>query len=130
MFPWLGARPVGEIDAPELLACLRRVLARGTVETAHRIKDACGQVFRYAIASGLATRNPAADLREALPPVPARHHAAIIDPGRVGELPRAIDAYKGHPVTRAALALAPLLFQRPGELRQAEWAEFDLDAAS
>lgn len=130
VFPWLGARPVGEIDAPELLACLRRVLARGTVETAHRIKDACGQVFRYAIASGLATRNPAADLREALPPVPARHHAAIIDPGRVGELLRAIDAYKGHPVTRAALALAPLLFQRPGELRQAEWAEFDLDAAS
>ena len=130
VFPWLGARRVGEIDAPELLACLRRVLSRGTVETAHRIKDACGQVFRYAIVSGLATRNPAADLREALPPVPTRHHAAIVDPGRVGELLRAIDAYKGHPVTRAALALAPLLFQRPGELRQAEWAEFDLDAAS
>ena len=94
-FPWLGARQVGEIDTPELLACLRRVLARGAGKTAHRIKDACGQVFRYAIASGLATRNPAADLRQALPPVPTRHHAAIIDPGRMGELLRAIDAYKG-----------------------------------
>lgn len=130
VFPWLGARPIAEIDAPELLACLRRVLGRGTIETAHRIKDSCGQVFRFAIASGLASRNPAADLREALPPVPTRHHAAIIDPGRVGELLRAIDAYKGHPVTRAALALAPLVFQRPGELRQAEWAEFDLDGAT
>lgn len=130
VFPWLGRRPVAEVDAPELLACLRRVLARGTIETAHRIKDACGQVFRFAIASGLASRNPAADLREALPPVPTRHHAAIVDPKRVGELLRAIEAYKGHPVTRAALALAPLLFQRPGELRQAEWAEFDLDGAT
>ena len=130
VFPWIGSRPIGEIDPPELLACLRRVLARGTVETAHRIKDACGQVFRFAIASGLASRNPANDLREALPPVPTRHHAAIIDPGRVGELLRAIDAYKGHPVTRAALALAPLVFQRPGELRAAEWAEFDLDVAT
>ena len=78
--PGWAPAPVGEIDAPELLACLRRVLARGTVETAYRIKDACGQVLRYAIASGLATRNPAADLREALPPVPTRHHAAIIRP--------------------------------------------------
>ena len=130
VFPWLGRRPVAEVDAPELLACLRRVLARGTIETAHRIKDACGQVFRFAIASGLASRNPAADLREALPPVPTRHHAAIVDPKRVGELLRAIEAYKGHPVTRAALALAPLLFQRPGELRQAEWAEIDLEGAT
>lgn len=130
VFPWLGRRPIGEIDAPELLRCLERVLARGTIETAHRIKDACGQVFRYGVAVGACTRNPAADLRDAMPPVPARHHAAIIEPKRVGELLRAIDAYKGHAVTRAALALAPLVFQRPGELRQAEWAEFDLDGAT
>lgn len=126
VFPWIGRRPAGEIDAPELLTVLERVLARGTIETAHRIKDACGQVFRYGIATGACTRNPAADLRDALPPVPTRHHAAIIEPKRVGELLRAIADYKGHAVTRAALALAPLVFQRPGELRKAEWSEFDL----
>jgi integrase len=130
VFPWLGRRPLDDIGAPELLACLRRVLDRGAIETAHRIKDACGQVFRYGIATEQCARNPAADLREALPPVPTRHHAAILDPGRVGELLRAIDAYKGQGVTRAALALAPLVFQRPGELRQAEWSEFDLVAAT
>lgn len=130
VFPWLGRRPIASIDAAELLVCLRRVLDRGTVETAHRIKDACGQVFRYGIAVGLCARNPAADLRDALPPVPTRHHAAILDPKRVGELLRAIEDYKGHPITRAALALAPLVFQRPGELRQAQWSEFDLDGAA
>jgi len=128
VFPWLGRRPVGDVTAAELLVCLRRVLDRGTIETAHRIKDACGQVFRYAMVPGWAARNPAADLRESLPPVPTRHHSAIVEPKRVGELLRAIDAYKGHHVTRCALALAPMLFQRPGELRQAEWAEFDLAA--
>jgi integrase len=130
VFPWLGRKRIGTVEAPDLLACLRRVLARGTVETAHRIKDACGQVFRYGIATGACIRNPAADLRDALPPVPTRHHSAIVDPKRVGELLRAIEAYKGHPVTRAALALAPLVFQRPGELRQAEWAEFDFEDAA
>jgi len=129
VFPWLGRRPLRAIDAPELLECLRRVLARGTIETAHRIKDACGQVFRYGIACGKCDRNPAADLRDALPPVPARHLSAIVEPKRVGELLRAIEDYKGHAITRAALALAPLVFQRPGELRQAEWAEIDLDGA-
>jgi hypothetical protein len=126
VFPYIGRRPVGAITAPELLGVLGRVLDRGTVETAHRIKDACGQVFRYGIASGACTANPAADLRDALPPVPTRHHAAIVDPQRVGELLRAIDDYKGQAVTRAALRLAPLTFQRPGELRKAEWSEFDL----
>lgn len=130
VFPWIGRRPASEIDAPELLRVLEKVLARGVIETAHRVKDACGQVFRYGIARGVCTRNPAADLRDALPPVPTRHHAAIIEPKRVGELLRAIDDYKGHAVTRAALALAPLVFQRPGELRKAEWSEFDLDAAT
>jgi integrase len=128
-FPWIGHRPIGEIKAPELLACLRRVEARGAVETAHRIKQACGQVFRYGIATGRCERDPAADLREALAPIQARHHAAITEPKRVGELLRAIDTYQGQPVTRAALALAPLLFLRPGELRHAEWQELDLDRA-
>jgi integrase len=129
VFPWIGPRPMAEIGAPELLACLRRVTARGAIETAHRIKHACGQVFRFGIASGHCDRNPAADLREALPPVPPRHHAAIVDPTRAGDLLRAMLEYKGHPVTRAALALAPLLFLRPGEIRQLEWAWVDLDGA-
>jgi Arm DNA-binding domain len=84
-FPWLGSRPLGEIEAPELLACLRRVEARGAIETAHRIKDACGQVFRYGIAIGACTRNPAADLRDALRPVQTKHLAAIVEPKRAGE---------------------------------------------
>lgn len=128
VFPWLGRQPVNAIKPAELLACLRRVEARGAIETAHRVKQACGQVFRYAIATDRCERDPSADLREALTPVQARHHAAITDPKRVGELLRACDDYSGHAVTRAALALAPLVFQRPGELRHAEWAEVDLDA--
>lgn len=129
VFPWLGRRPIAELEAPELLQCLRRVEARGARETAHRVKFACGQVFRYGVASGYCTRDPAADLKDALASVSPKHHAAIIEPQRVGELLRSIDAYTGHATTRAALALAPLVFQRPGELRQAEWAEFDLDGA-
>lgn len=128
-FPYLGHRPIAEIDAPELLQVLRRVVARGAIETAHRLKDACGQVFRYGIASGLCSRNPAADLREALPPVPTRHLAAIVEPKRAGELLRAMADYNGHPITRTALALSALLFLRPGELRQLEWAWLDVDAA-
>lgn len=129
-FPWIGRRPIAEVEAPELLQMLRKVEARGAIETAHRIKDACGQVFRFGIAAGYCKRNPAADLREALRPVPTRHHAAIVDPKRAGELLRAMGDYAGHPVTRAALALSALLFLRPGELRQLEWAWVDLDAAT
>ena len=128
-FPWLGRRPIGEIEAPELLACLRRVEARGAIETAHRIKDACGQVFRYGIAAGHCKRNPAADLRDALRPVETRHLAAIVDPVKAGALLRDMVAYEGHPVTRAALALSALLLLRPGELRHMEWAWIDIDAA-
>lgn len=128
-FPWLGRRPIGELEAPELLACLRRVTARGAIETAHRLKDACGQVFRFGIAEGACTRNPAADLRDALPPVPTRHLAAIVDPKRAAELLRAVGDYAGHPVTRAALVLSALLFLRPGELRQMQWAWVDLEGA-
>lgn len=128
-FPWIGRRPISEIDAPELLTTLRRVTARGAIETAHRLKDACGQVFRYGIATGVCTRNPATDLRDALPPVPTRHLAAVVDPKQVGELLRAMGDYAGHPITRAALALSALLFLRPGELRQMEWVWVDLDNA-
>ncbi|MBK6716566.1 MAG: integrase arm-type DNA-binding domain-containing protein [Burkholderiales bacterium] len=130
VFPWLGRLPLAQIGAPQVLDCLRRVEGRGTVETAHRVKQACGQVFRYGIATGRCERDPTADLRDALRPVIVRHHAAVLQPQRVGELLRAVDGYEGQPVTRAALQLAPLLFQRPGELRGAEWAEFDLPAAT
>jgi integrase len=128
-FPWLGRRPLAEITAPELLQCLRRVEARGAIETAHRVKDACGQVFRYGIASDLCSRNPAADLRDALRPVKTSHHAALIDPQQVAQLLRGIADYQGHPVTRAALKLSALLLLRPGELRHMEWAWIDTDAA-
>jgi integrase len=128
VFPWLGAVPVGEVKAPALLECLRRVEARGAIETAHRIKDACGQVFRYAIATGRCERDPAADLRGALKPVPLRHRAAITEPKAAGELLRAIDSYRGSLPIRSALRLAALLFQRPGELRAMQWAELDLEA--
>ena len=128
-FPWIGRRPIAEVDAPVLLETLRRVISRGAIETAHRLKDACGQVFRYGIATGVCTRNPAADLRDALPPVPTRHLAAVVDPKQAGELLRAMGDYVGHPITRAALALSALLFLRPGELRQMEWAWVDFDGA-
>lgn len=129
VFPWLGRLPIGTIKPPALLECLRRVESRGAIETAHRIRQACGQVFRYGIASGLCERDPAADLRDALRPVQTKHHAAIVDPKQTGALLRSIEDYRGQPVTRAALILAALLFQRPGELRQAEWSEIDLDTA-
>lgn len=130
IFPWLGSRLISEIEAPELLAALRKIEARGAIETAHRAKDACGQVFRFGIAAGYCIRNPAADLREALQPVPTRHHAAIVEPKRAGGLLRDMLEYQGHPVTRAALALSAMLMLRPGELRQLEWAWIDFDSAT
>ncbi len=128
VFPWIGAISIAEIKAPLLLEVLRRIIGRGAIETAHRAKDACGQVFRYGIATSQCEGNPAADLKDALPPVPTRHHAAIIDPKQAGDLLRSMLAYEGHPVTRAALALSALLLLRPGELRQLEWTWVDLDA--
>jgi integrase len=127
VFPWLGSRPIRAITAPELLAVLRRVESRGANETAHRALQVCGRVFRYAIATGRAERDPSRDLSGALAPIQERHFASITEPLAVGELLRAIDAYKGAFVTRCALRLAPLVFVRPGELRQAQWAEFDFD---
>lgn len=126
IFPWLGDRPIRSITAPEMLTCLRRLEEKGTLDTAHRAKQNCGQVFRYAIATGRADRDPTPDLRGALPAIQKQHYAAITDPAEVGALLRAIDGYKGGFVTLCALKLAPLFFLRPGELRQAEWAEFNL----
>lgn len=129
VFPSIGARPVEELEAPELLAMLRKLVARGTLNTAERVRGMLSAIFRFAIATGRAKRDPAADLRGALPSATKRHFAALTAPADVAELLRAIDGYQGSPVTFAALRLAPLLFQRPGELRAAEWSEFDLGAA-
>ena len=129
VFPWMGALPVAGIEAPEVLATLRRIEARGANETAHRTRERIAQVFRYAIATGRAKHNPVGDLRGALAPVVRTSRAAITDPAKVGDLLRAIDGYTGQFVTRCALKLAPLLFVRPGELRAMEWGEIDLDGA-
>lgn len=129
VFPWLGGRPVAEITAPEVLAVMRRIESRGTLDTAHRAGGNCSQVFRYAIATGRAERDPVPDLRGALPPARGSNFAAITDPAKVGELLRAFDAFSGTFIVKSALLLAPLLFVRPGELRQAEWKDFDLDKA-
>lgn len=129
VFPWLGARPIAEITAPELLAVLRRIEARGALDTAHRAHQNCGQVFRYAVATGRAERDPSGDLRGALQPARHENFASITEPAKVGALLRAIDAFKGTFVVRCALLLSPLLFVRPGELRKAEWDGFNLDRA-
>ena len=129
LFPWIGARPIAVLTAPDLLKTIRRIEERGAQETAHRALQNCGQVFRYAIATGRAERDPSADLRGALAPVISTHYAAITDPLAVGELLRAMHGYSGSFVTRCALLLSPLVFLRSSELRLAEWTEIDLDAA-
>ncbi len=128
IFPWIGKRPISEITAPELLANLRRIENRGAVETAHRALQNCGQIFRYAVATGRAERDPSQDLKGALAPATSRHHPSITDPKKIGELLRATGCYQGSFVTACALRLAPLVFVRPGELRHAEWSEIDLAA--
>jgi integrase len=130
LFPWIGTRPIAEITAPELLAVLRRVESRGALESAHRVRMIAGMVFRYAVATGRAERDPSGDLRGALPQPVEKHLAAITDPKAVGPLLRDIDAYPGYFATRCALQLAPLFFVRPGELRHAEWPEIDLAEGS
>lgn len=127
LFPWIGERKLADIEPVELLATLRKVEARGAVETADRGLMLCRQVWRYGVATGRVPRDITADLKGALSPYRGKHFAAITDPAKLGELLRAIQAYRGGPIVRAALQLAPLLFQRPGELRAAEWAEIDLD---
>jgi integrase len=128
IFPWIGGRPIVEVTAPELLDAVRRIETRGALETAHRALSNCGQVFRYAVSTGRAQRDPSGDLRGALPPVKEEHLAAITEPKRAAELLRMIEAYEGTLTVRCALRLAPLVFVRPGELRKAEWAHIDLDA--
>jgi integrase len=129
IFPWLGGRPIAEITPRELLTAINRVVDRGAVESAHRVLQNCNSIFRYAIVTSRAETNPALALRDALPPVKPTHHAAVTDPAALSGLLRAIDGYAGSFITKCALRLAPLVFVRPGELRKAEWTEFDLDAA-
>jgi integrase len=128
-FAFLGDRPVADITAPEILHVLRGVVNRDCLETADRLRSTCGMVFRYAIASARADRDPTADLRGALPAPKVQHRAAILEPGAIGGLLRAIDGYEGRGFTRFALRFAPLVFVRPGELRQAEWPEFNFEMA-
>lgn len=129
LFPWIGLRRLSEIEPVELLATLRKIEERGAIETADRALMLCRQIWRYGVATGRVGRDITADLKGALTPYRGRHFAAITDPVKLGELLRAIQAYRGGPIVRAALQLAPMLFQRPGELRGAAWAEIDLDAA-
>ncbi len=129
VFPWLGGKPIADITAPQLLQVVRRIEERGALETAHRVLGCCGQVFRYAVATGRAERDPSGDLRGALPPVKSQHFAAVTEPDKIAAVLRAIDGYEGTLPVRCALHLAPLVFVRPGELRKAEWADIDLDAA-
>jgi integrase len=129
LFPYLGERRIRDIEPVELLATIRRVEERGALDVAHRVMGTAGQVWRYAIATARADRDITADLRGALKPHHGKHFAAITDPDKLGQLLRVIQNYQGGAIVRAALQLAPMLFQRPGELRGAAWAEFDLDAA-
>jgi integrase len=129
IFPWIGGRPIADLTAPELLAAVQRIEKRGALETAHRALANCGQVFRYAIATGRAVRDVSPDLRGALPPVKGEHFAAVTEPKQVAELLRMLDGYQGTLTVACALRLAPLVFVRPGELRKAEWGDIDLDAA-
>ncbi len=129
VFPYIGRRTIGEVTAPELLSVLRKIEARGVIETAHRAHETCSQVFRYAVGAGKAASDPARDLKGLLRKPQAKHFPAIVKPERLAELLRACDGYAGTTVVRAALRLAPMLLLRPGELRYAEWSEIDLDAA-
>jgi integrase len=129
IFPWIGQQPIAEITAPELLSVLHRIEKRGVSETERRALVSCGQVFRYAVASGRAERDPSGDLRGALPPVKGEHFAAITEPDSLATILRAFEGYNGTLSVRCALRLMPLLFVRPGELRKAEWSQINLDAA-
>ena len=129
LFPVIGQRPVGAIKPPEMLAALRRIEARGANDIAHRAKQTAGQIFRYAVVTGRAERDPSADLKGALAPLQKQHHAAITDPDEVGRLMVAIDGFTGTPVVKTAVQLSALLFQRPGEIRAMEWSEINWDQA-
>jgi integrase len=125
VLPYIGKRPISEIDSQELHKVLKRVEARGTYETARRIRSSCSQVFRYAIVTGRATIDPAAPLVDALKKPEVKHMATILDPDKIGALMRGIENFQGTPTVHAALKLSPLLFQRPGEIRAMEWCEIN-----
>jgi integrase len=129
LLPWLGARPIAQMEPPELLRVIQKVEQRGALDTAHRVQQIASRVFRYGVATGRCARDPTSDLRGALPPVRSNHFAAITHPKEIGALLRVIADYRGAEVTRCALKLAPLVFVRPGELRKAEWTEIQLDLA-
>ncbi|MYM24683.1 integrase arm-type DNA-binding domain-containing protein [Duganella sp. FT135W] len=129
VFPWIGELPIADVTAPEVLSIARRIEQRGALETAHRAVGNCGQVFRYAVATGRAYRDPTGDLRGALPPVRGTHFSALTEPARVAGLLRTLDGYEGSLVVSCALKLAPMVFVRPGELRTARWCDFDLTGA-
>jgi integrase len=128
IFPWLGSKPIIDILPKHILDCLRRVEDRGTIETAHRTLQICGQVFRYAVATGRVERDITPNLRGALPVAKGGNFASMTNPKQVAPLLRAIDGYTGSYIVRSALQLAPLVFVRPGELRHAEWYHIDLEA--
>lgn len=129
VFPFIGNRPIAELASPDLLAVIHRIEDRGAMDIARRVHNICGRIFRYAVGKGLATRDPSRDieLKDILPPEDVKHHASVTEPKAAGELLRAIDGFTGAFTTRCALRLAPLVFVRPGELRHAEWSEFDFE---
>lgn len=129
IFPWIGNLPVSDVTPPVLLSVIRRIEDRGALETAHRAMSNCGQIFRYAIATGRAERDSSQDLKGALPPVKVKHFAAQTDPKLFGTLLRSFDDYEGSFIVRCALRLAPLVFVRPGELRHAKWSDIDFENA-
>lgn len=129
LFPWLGSRPIRNITAPDVLACLRRIEERGALDTAHRTRQTVSQIFQYATAMGLAESDPAAPLKRVIPRPESKNFPTILEPEEIGELLRAIDAYTGTFVVKCAARLSPYVFVRPGELRAAEWSEFDFERA-
>ena len=129
VFPWIGSLPIADIEPPDVLSVIQRVEKRGAIESAHRIKRLCGQVFRYAVATGTIKSDPSRDLLGALTPVVTTHLPTITEPKKVGALLRAIEGFEGTFVVKCALTITPYVFVRPGELRQAEWSEIDFDTA-
>jgi integrase len=130
LFPVLGRHPISRISTPELLHAIRRIESRGTLDMAHRSKAVAGQIFRFAIATGRAERDPSRDLEGALKPKRVKHHAAILDPTALGQLLRDIDAFQGDPSVAIALRISPHLFQRPGEIRTMAWEEIDWSSSA
>jgi integrase len=130
VFPWIGGRPVAEIEAPELLAVLRKIESRGALSVTHRVRAICGQIFRYAVATGRAKRDPSGDLRGAIPPPSKNHYPAITEPKELAALLKTIDIYTGSPVIKTALLFGALTAVRPGEMSTAEWNEIDFESAT